>query len=518
MLMKWGFLFLIFLSLAWGQVVPQAGGIKLLAYDKKDQEVTHALYINNSVFFTVPTIDSASGIPPFRSSYIVRVDSPYNSVSQVIHINPDTIQHVYLERLFRLKHPVTDQPVIGFAGKGIRMDASTQDSASFLFVGWITPDFQEIHYYTDIYRHKVQYNSYGPYFNLPGIADVITISDSQFVLLTYQKQLWLLNYNINQITLTDSISSPLIGTQFYKTAVGNLHTYGIELSSGNIKATQIFLSPLALGATQYINNFAPSFLTSPTIYGMSISNKGDTLWAHGVFNNKYHYLYQFEANNGSLFLSDSMLVANNFSYFQNASTRLLSALSYPWLYIISSKWGAGGNWLNWDFSWMHYDSSIQNNYFTTHLFNTSDFQKSGSVSLGGDAFYDVVGIIAPSDSICIVYGWRFPLGDLTRTDGDAFIWKITWDGLVTPILGEAPKYAFKIFPNPAKNILKISGKTKEATTFLLRSLDGKEVLTQKFPAGQEDWELEVSQIPRGIYLLEILTEGGARFTEKVVLE
>ncbi len=520
------------ISFAWGQIVPQAGSMKLLAFDKKDQEVVHAMQIGNNTFFSVPSvegIDSARGNILIRGNYIFKINTDYFNV-KAIQLRPDSIDFIHIDQLFRLKHPISDQPLIGFAGQGQKLDSTLQDTVSFLFIGWVDTNLQNPFYVTNIHRKNGGYNpGWGGFIEYPYslVKDVSVLSDSSFLLLsTWAWQgkkyriLWLFRYDINGFYVKDSLSSDAWGLQLYRDSNGNIKTFDIYSKQGvNIQNVQF--NPISLGFSYIYPNILPAqFPPNSEIKGLSIQNDGDTLLCHGYIDDVYHYVYKFLDFGNGLQLWDSVFI-DTLLPFHIANRRSFSALSNNYLYLVGSVSGKSGNINIIDFSWMHDTvySGMGTNAFKVHLFDSRNLFSIGSISLGGDAYYTVRGIIALSDSVCIVYGWRFPLGDLTRTDGDAFIWKISWNsGIVTPILGDAPKFSFKIFPNPTSERLYVQGKSKDATTLLLRSLEGKELLRKEFPVGTTLRELDVSNLSKGIYLLEIQTSSGRKFTEKVVIE
>ncbi len=522
---------------------------KLLYPDPKDQVTTSALYMQGHYFFSVPTIDTVLGNKGIRKSYIVKVGTSLQVIDS-LHISADSLTYIYLDELFVLKHPVTQEQGIGFVGKSFYIDKTLSDTTTSLCIGWANTTFTGLYIDNQLFKDTINYINGNPVFPFIDIQGIEPLSDTTFLMwgsaFRYPKQeydfLLILGTNSTGFYIADSIHLNTTRTYYklYKKANGNYFLYTADRNGNG----DILFYPFSISGNNLfffgnysVLNLMPSYLSYNTgdalFGGIDGIAYGDSLFLHAIFREPsslpppniysptYEYLYIL-THNGTWNVADSLQIDTSFSAEFLQTVKSL-AISDNFLYSVIGEIATLQTyeaWLGSNYTWIHDTTTnyYRKDYFRVQFRDINNFQKIASVSLGGDAYYGVHGIIAPSDSVCIVYGWRFPLGDLTRIDGDAFIWKITWDGLVTPILGKAPKYVFKIFPNPTKNILKISGKTKETTTFLLRSTDGKEVLTQKFPAGQEDWELDVSQIPRGIYLLEILTEGGARFTEKVVLE
>ncbi len=539
--MKRWILFWIFLiPFAWGQIVPQAGSMKLLVYDKKDKLITDALQIGNYTYFSVVAIDTVIGGVtdyPLRKSFIVKLDSS-GQVVQTKEFTADSINGFYIRKLFPAKLS-TGETVVGFVGSGYYLDyispVNYWDSIGFLFAGVWDPLLDQTLISPKYFSCPPQsVGGYGPKYSVaPDDIIVHPVTDTSFLAYftwvrgpwLWQKVLASFEVSPQGIFLSDSL------TLFGSDSVPSLFKKGEEIAlfsttSGTrflfqdtLKNLRVYnvssLNPLSL--VPFTVQSAVSYLPTgnENMLNLGTFSQGDTLWLYARLPGHGHIIWKFLASATVWNLLDSVTIAgNNLGGTQSFGAPLTGFSKHLFAVIPASSEFYFSHIQLYEWSWLH--GFYGPNYFA--VIGTDKNFQTRQILLGGDAWYEVRGIIAPTDSISISYGWRFPLGDTTRMDGDAFIWKITWDGLVTPILGKAPKYVFKIFPNPAKNILKISGKTKEATTFLLRSAKSKEILTQKFPARQEYWELDVSQIPRGIYLLEILTERGARFTEKVVLE
>jgi hypothetical protein len=68
-----------------------------------------------------------------------------------------------------------------------------------------------------------------------------------------------------------------------------------------------------------------------------------------------------------------------------------------------------------------------------------------------------------------------------------------------------------VAPNPAKERLAVEC---EAGTLRLVDLEGREAMSMRLPGGRT--ELDVAALPRGIYLLRLVTDSGC-VTRRVVL-
>lgn len=80
---------------------------------------------------------------------------------------------------------------------------------------------------------------------------------------------------------------------------------------------------------------------------------------------------------------------------------------------------------------------------------------------------------------------------------------------------------FKVFPNPAKEVLQIRSFETSITSFALTDLTGRRILEKHFTtnnqAPNQNTQIDIKNIPRGLYFLEIKGEQST-FIEKVFLE
>lgn len=77
--------------------------------------------------------------------------------------------------------------------------------------------------------------------------------------------------------------------------------------------------------------------------------------------------------------------------------------------------------------------------------------------------------------------------------------------------------AFTIFPNPVSDVLNISTTDSEINYQSARILDnaGRTILTEN-RSGRTEWQLDVSRLPQGTYLLEVTDDYGNRMVEKFI--
>ena len=76
-----------------------------------------------------------------------------------------------------------------------------------------------------------------------------------------------------------------------------------------------------------------------------------------------------------------------------------------------------------------------------------------------------------------------------------------------------------LYPNPSKGLvqLTLSQPLTEEGQLLLRDLTGKQLLLDRLGAGATQYDLNMSNLPAGLYLVQ-LSSGGRVFNAKVVRE
>ncbi len=500
---------------------------KLISFSKENESLFDLLEVNGETFILLNQVDTP-GIIQKQSSYIIKIDNNLNIIQDTV-LRKNNTYFSTLYRLFNWKHPVTNEAVIGFIGSSLQKNIS--DSIASLVIGFIKTDFSGIFYVDTFFTNTVYYDTTGsPVFKLPGINDVMTIGDSILLAIIRTDNTNILckfSSQTGNFQLIDSL--PVQEDRFYKNSQGVfIARYSFYGATGKdtLYIRQVFLQPnLSLGMPKY---FPISSSLHYANIGKDFHNYNDTLfvvYSVSKINSGYNFvntlylckLLPHPLNGLSLYDSLSVYTKSN-DYFLPQRTNTLD-LRAPYCYLF---YDSNDSYLDflllWDYEWVHY-SGFSNNQILLWRLNFTNATPKQQMILGGNKLYKVNGIHALSDSVVLIYGWEFPLGDSLRHDGDAFIWKISWNsGIVTSVLGETPEYVFKVFPNPASERWQVQGKTKHATTLLLRSTDGKELLRKEFSAETTLRELDVSNLSKGIYLLEIQTSSGRKFTEKVVIE
>ena len=80
--------------------------------------------------------------------------------------------------------------------------------------------------------------------------------------------------------------------------------------------------------------------------------------------------------------------------------------------------------------------------------------------------------------------------------------------------------AFKMYPNPASDMIRVKFKaSKRATSIFISSIDGKLMHSEKLTdfSGEYNAQLNVSNFPKGIHVLTIVQENES-FIKKLVIE
>jgi hypothetical protein len=81
-----------------------------------------------------------------------------------------------------------------------------------------------------------------------------------------------------------------------------------------------------------------------------------------------------------------------------------------------------------------------------------------------------------------------------------------------------PEFTFSIYPNPATTNLTIESRTPLAQVWV-RDVAGRAIMNGTLRSAQSDNKtLDVSSLPSGIYLVEVLTQNGQHSVQKVVVE
>lgn len=125
------------------------------------------------------------------------------------------------------------------------------------------------------------------------------------------------------------------------------------------------------------------------------------------------------------------------------------------------------------------------------------------------------------ESICVYKDTLYVGGNFDTVNGIAMNRIMKWEGnIVSTILTANSGHSLvsnkvDIFPNPANNLLKVSGFTI-MKKIELRDLAGTVIQTKK--VNSNEIEIDTSELPNGLYLISTLTNSGIRQTQKVIIQ
>ena len=84
--------------------------------------------------------------------------------------------------------------------------------------------------------------------------------------------------------------------------------------------------------------------------------------------------------------------------------------------------------------------------------------------------------------------------------------------------GKTPSSELKIYPNPVKkNKVNISFQNKAFNEIRLINMTGTEVARKKFDFPKNKAQLDVSELKNGVYLIQIKSVDGKRWTKKLLI-
>jgi hypothetical protein len=137
----------------------------------------------------------------------------------------------------------------------------------------------------------------------------------------------------------------------------------------------------------------------------------------------------------------------------------------------------------------------------------------GYKELGGDANYEVWGILATDDDGCLVYGTCYdnPNGEPER---DIHIWKVLRDNinLITSIETlELPEKSAKVWPNPALDELFISldqFNSLHEIKLQIYNISGRKMTDRKIMGQGNVIKISVTNLDEGTYIFNVATVNG----------
>ncbi|MBC8487475.1 MAG: T9SS type A sorting domain-containing protein [Bacteroidetes bacterium] len=131
----------------------------------------------------------------------------------------------------------------------------------------------------------------------------------------------------------------------------------------------------------------------------------------------------------------------------------------------------------------------------------------GYKELGGDANYEVWGIIATDDDGCLIYGTSYTNDSVPERD--VHIWKVLREeiNIITKITETNQNIPnFDIYPNPAVNEVNLKlnkNKSWDNLTFSIFTIDGKKVFQKQIQGKGNMLNINISNLSEGIYVYRI---------------
>ena len=134
---------------------------------------------------------------------------------------------------------------------------------------------------------------------------------------------------------------------------------------------------------------------------------------------------------------------------------------------------------------------------------------------GGDAYYEMMGLLATTDGGCLMYGTKYKYN--STEESSIYLLKVNSLGQLLAADGTPlPEENIKVFPNPATTMLNISASdSQEKLTIQCIDIQGRNVYQCNF---QGFTQINTSDWQRGIYVYIIRNEKGVIVkTEKVII-
>lgn len=144
----------------------------------------------------------------------------------------------------------------------------------------------------------------------------------------------------------------------------------------------------------------------------------------------------------------------------------------------------------------------------------------GYKELGGDAFYEVWGIIATDDDGCLVYGIK--CDNDTVFERDVYIWKVLRDDInIITELSESKEEIeeISIFPNPVIDHIYIHLDQKnnwDKLTLSIFNLDGKKLFQKQITGDGNLLKTDLHNLMEGLYIIRISNADQIIYSEKIL--
>lgn len=144
----------------------------------------------------------------------------------------------------------------------------------------------------------------------------------------------------------------------------------------------------------------------------------------------------------------------------------------------------------------------------------------GYKELGGDANYEVWGIVATPDDGCLIYGHRY--NNPGVPERDVYIWKVLRDeiNLITEVYEiEAESETVSVYPNPANDYVFVHLSNRmdwSEHDVALFTMDGKKVFEKKTDQSGNLMKINVQNLKNGVYILNVFKNGQIVYSNKLI--
>jgi hypothetical protein len=142
--------------------------------------------------------------------------------------------------------------------------------------------------------------------------------------------------------------------------------------------------------------------------------------------------------------------------------------------------------------------------FLLHKLNRN-YTTKWTKKYGGDAYYEMYGVLAKDDGGCLMYGTRYDYNNTPKYD--AYILNVDADGLVTSeSFIPLSLHPLSIFPNPSNGLVNFEYK-EPLKDIEIRVIDAKGSLVNqiKMPDGMLP-SLDLSFLSNGVYFIQIMEQ------------
>ena len=168
----------------------------------------------------------------------------------------------------------------------------------------------------------------------------------------------------------------------------------------------------------------------------------------------------------------------------------------------SGEWYWGGTY---NFIFAASGIASARSYFLLHKLN-KNYSTKWTKRYGGDAYYEMYGVLAKDDGGCLMYGTRYDYNNTPKFD--AYILNVDADGVITSessIPLNMP--TITAYPNPSNGQLsfKVPPSVFGQIDLAVFDISGKLVYQKKEAALSETFDL--SNLPNGNYLYQIFQDG-----------